>query len=241
MITAKDIHKKRFEKVKFGYSPEEVDSFLSQIESDLRLMEQEAANSNNKVLTLAEEIRKYRESEEDLKNALIGAQRQAREVVEEARATAAQIEADARAEVTAIQENAIAEQEAQLQRISAQLEQENRALVATQRQVAAFKKALFDMYKAHLEQISKLPETTEDMEELIGGGAEPAPAPLEDPVTEAAEACVAEQPTEPEAETPAFDEGVSRTRSPKQERSDFESRFENLQFGSRRDDKKKRS
>ena len=34
MITAKDVQKKKFEKVKFGYSPEEVDAFLSQIEND---------------------------------------------------------------------------------------------------------------------------------------------------------------------------------------------------------------
>ena len=52
MITAKDIQKKKFEKVKFGYSPEEVDAFLSQIENDLRLMQQDLDDSNDKIQLL---------------------------------------------------------------------------------------------------------------------------------------------------------------------------------------------
>ena len=57
MITAKDIQKKKFEKVKFGYSPEEVDAFLSQIENDLRLMQQDLDDSNDKIQLLADKVR----------------------------------------------------------------------------------------------------------------------------------------------------------------------------------------
>ena len=84
MITAKDVQKKKFEKVKFGYSPEEVDSFLAQIENDLRLMQQDLDDSNEKVQLLADKVREYKDTEDDLKNALLLAQKQARQVVEEA-------------------------------------------------------------------------------------------------------------------------------------------------------------
>ena len=77
MITAKDVQKKKFEKVKFGYSPEEVDSFLAQIENDLRLLQQDLDDSNEKVQLLADKVREYKDTEDDLKNALLLAQKQA--------------------------------------------------------------------------------------------------------------------------------------------------------------------
>ena len=95
MITAKDVQKKKFEKVKFGYSPEEVDAFLSQIENDLRLMQQDMDDSNEKIQLLADKVREYKDTEEDLKNALLLAQRQARQVIAEAQEKADAIEAEA--------------------------------------------------------------------------------------------------------------------------------------------------
>ena len=165
MITAKDIQKKKFEKVKFGYSPEEVDAFLSQIENDLRLMQQDLDDSNEKIQLLADKVREYKDSEEDLKNALLLAQKQARQVISEAQEKAAAIEAEARASVDSVKSKALLDSETQLRNITAQLAQENASLVTTQHQVADFKRALFDMYKQHLELISRLPDSPEDLEE----------------------------------------------------------------------------
>lgn len=170
MITAKDIQKKKFEKVKFGYSPEEVDAFLSQIENDLRLMQQDLDDANDKVQLLADKVREYKDSEEDLKNALLFAQKQARQIVQDAQAKADAIEADARASVDSVKSQAMVDSEMQLKNIQEQLAAENASLVTAQRQVSDFKKVLFDMYKKHLELISSLPEsaaeTAEDGEEV---------------------------------------------------------------------------
>ena len=165
MITAKDIQKKKFEKVKFGYSPEEVDEFLSQIENDIRLMQQDLDDSNEKVQLLADKVREYKDSEEDIKNALLGAQKQAREVIDQAKARAAQIEAEAQASVEATKSKALVDQETQLAEIGKKLDQENRTLVATQKKVAAFKQTLFDLYKEHLEQISRLPDEIDEYDD----------------------------------------------------------------------------
>ena len=158
MITAKDIQKKKFEKVKFGYSPEEVDEFLSQIENDIRLMQQDLDDSNEKVQLLADKVREYKESEEDIKNALLGAQKQARQVVDDAKERAAAIEAEAKAAAEASKSQALIDQETQLQQISEKLDQENAALVTAQKQAASFKQTLFELYKQHLELISRIPE-----------------------------------------------------------------------------------
>ena len=177
MITAKDIQKKKFEKVKFGYSPEEVDSFLSQIENDLRLMQQELDDSNEKIQLLADKVREYKDSEDDLKNALLLAQKQARQVVKDAEEKAAQIEADARASVDSVKSEAMLSSEEQLRRITEQLNREHANLVETKKQVADFKRSLFDMYKEHLELISALPEDSEEAEPAAPAQAAPAEAP----------------------------------------------------------------
>ena len=164
MITAKDVQKKKFEKVKFGYSPEEVDSFLAQIENDLRLMQQDLDDSNEKIQLLADKVREYKDTEDDLKNALLLAQKQARQVVEDAQQKADAIVAEAKASVDTVKSQALVDSETQLQNITAQLEAENAHLVETQHQVADFKRALFDLYKEHLELISRLPESADDVE-----------------------------------------------------------------------------
>jgi cell division initiation protein len=227
MITAKDIQKKKFEKVKFGYSPEEVDSFLSQIENDLRLMQQDLDDANGKVQLLADKVREYKDSEEDLKNALLLAQKQARQVVSEAQEKAAAIEAEARASVDAVKSQAMIDSETQLMNITAQLKAENDSLVRTQRQVSDFKRALFDMYKQHLELISSLPETAEELEveeEVVEEVAEetaeeaaPAPAAEEAPAPAAPVNSIAE--AEAAAAVNAAFDGVAQST-----------------FGSRRDE-----
>lgn len=165
MITAKDIHQKKFEKVKFGYSPEEVDAFLSQIENDLRLMQQDLDDANDKVQLLADKVREYKDSEEDLKNAMIFAQKQARQIVTEAQEKASAMESEAQAAVESAKSQAVIDGETQLKNIEAKLAEENAALANAKSQVVDFKKALFDMYKKHLELISSLPDSAEPAEE----------------------------------------------------------------------------
>lgn len=264
MITAKDVHRKKFEKVKFGYSPEEVDSFMAALGADMRLMEQELAESGDKIQLLADKVREYKETEDDLRNALIGAQKQAREVVEAAHEKAAQIEAEARANVGNVQQQALADQEEQLAAISKRLAEENAVLVATQKQVAAFKQALFDMYKAHLEQISQLPDSADayapapaKAEEQPAGDkpAEDKPAdekPAEEKAAESAvteeadaEAPKAEQ-VEPAGELPAETEAAAAEEKKETEAEavtadPFVQKKKSEHFGSRRDEKRRRS
>lgn len=259
MITAKDVHRKKFEKVKFGYSPEEVDSFMAALGADMRLMEQELAESGDKIQLLADKVREYKETEDDLRNALIGAQKQAREVVEAAHEKAAQIEAEARANVGNVQQQALADQEEQLAAISKRLAEENAVLVATQKQVAAFKQALFDMYKAHLEQISQLPDSADayapapaKAEEQPAGDKPADEKPAEEKAAEsavteeaAAEAPKAEQ-VEPAGELPAETEAAAAEEKKETEAEavtadPFVPKKKSEHFGSRRDEKRRRS
>ncbi|MBR3269384.1 MAG: DivIVA domain-containing protein [Oscillospiraceae bacterium] len=239
MITAKEIQRKKFEKVKFGYSPEEVDEFLSQIENDIRLMQQDLDDSNEKIQLLADKVREYKNSEEDIKNALLGAQKQAREVIDQAKARAAAMEEEAKKTADAAKSQALIDQETQLAQIGEKLDHENRVLVETQKQAAAFKQTLFDLYKEHLEQISRIPDEIDDeddeYEEYDDEEEEYDDDEYEDDEYE--DDAEDEADTEEETEAAAEDnaETVQESAAPKEEAA-----APPPAFGSRRDDARSR-
>ena len=95
MITANDINMKRFEQARPGYKTEEVDELLKQVADQLTVMEKERDDSEKKIEVLVESVRRYKADEEALKDAMIGAQKQGRAVISEAKERAEQIIAEA--------------------------------------------------------------------------------------------------------------------------------------------------
>ena len=64
MISAKEIHELRFEKAAFGYKQEDIDEFLTQLEQEVEIAEQEMADSNEKIQVLADKVREYMRDED---------------------------------------------------------------------------------------------------------------------------------------------------------------------------------
>ncbi|MBQ8349613.1 MAG: DivIVA domain-containing protein [Ruminococcus sp.] len=162
MITSKDVRNKRFEKAAFGYKQEEIDEFFSQLEAELDEMERERIESNNKIQVLADKVREYMRDEDALKDALLGAQKQGHQVINEANEKAEQIIAEAKAKAEALEDEAVRQHAEAMERNREEIAKEKEALIEAQQQVADFKKSLFDMYKSHLELISSMPETFEE-------------------------------------------------------------------------------
>lgn len=180
MITAMEINTKRFEQAKPGYKPEEVDEFLNQLADQIGAMTKEKEDTEKKIEVLVESIRRYKADEEALKDAMIGAQKQARTVMDEAKSKADAIiyEAQQKAEQIISAANVKADEIIGSTAVRAKKEQET--LEKMQNEVTTFKSNLLSMYKAHLELITSLPEADSDDAE------EEAPAPA--PVHEAAPA-----------------------------------------------------
>ncbi len=162
MITSKDVRNKRFEKAAFGYKQEEIDEFFSQLEAELDEMERERIESNNKIQVLADKVREYMRDEDALKDALLGAQKQGHQVINEAKEKAEQIIAEAEAKAAELEDEATRQHAEAMERNREEIAREREALIEAQQQVAEFKKSLFDMYKSHLELISSMPETFEE-------------------------------------------------------------------------------
>jgi cell division initiation protein len=162
MITSKDVRNKRFEKAAFGYKQEEIDEFFAQLEAELDEMDRERTETNNKIQILADKVREYMKDEDALKDALLGAQKQGHQVIADAKEKADAIIAEAQAKADALEDEAVRKHAEAMEKNRAEIAKEQEALIVAQKQVADFKKSLFDMYKSHLELISSIPENFDD-------------------------------------------------------------------------------
>ncbi len=182
MLTAKDINNKRFEQVKSGYSPNEVDDFLREIALLVSSLQKEKEETQKKIEVLVESIREYKKDEEALKDALIGAQKQGRAVVAEAQAHADRIMSEATVKAGDI-----------IGSTKLQLEREKHNLTKMQQEVSDFKSSLLAMYKNHLAQITSIPDYDDDDDEAVPVSETQTAQPASEPEDEAA--VTAEQQT----------------------------------------------
>ena len=158
MITSRDVRNKRFEKAAFGYKQEEIDEFLSQLEAELDEMERDRLEANNKIQILADKVREYMKDEDALKDALLGAQKQGHQVINEANIKAEEIIAEAQAKAAELEDEAVRQHAEAMERNRLEIAKEKDSLTEARRQVAEFKKSLVDMLRSRLELISTLPD-----------------------------------------------------------------------------------
>ena len=159
-MNPKDIAGKKFEKGgMFGYKPEEVDEYLKDMAYEFAQLSKEKAELERKLEILAEKVREYRNDEDAIKEALLGAQRQGKEIVADAKRSAERILAEANVKAEEI-----------IGGTKFQIEKERSMLGRMQREVSDFKAKLLSLYKSHLDLITALPEVEDKR-----------PAPLQEP------------------------------------------------------------
>ena len=179
MLNPNEIANKQFSKGR-GSRAEEVDSYLRQIASDIGELIEEKRDLEKKMMVLADKLEEYKEDEESLRAALLGAQKLGDSVVREAKAKAQSLLEDAEAQAVQLVENAKKE-----------IERQQQGFVRLQREVATFKSKLQLVYKQHLELISSIPVDENIVEAAMKKSApqpEPQPQPeqpvFEEPVDE---------------------------------------------------------
>ena len=173
MIKAKDINSQRFEKAAFGYKQEDVDTFLSEIAADYAQLMRENEDINAKLQVLADKVREYRKDEEAVKDALLIAQKEGHRVVQEAGDKAEEIIRNAKVESDRMVSEATTDTKKAIDEVKDELKREQKNLAYLQKQVSAFKKNLFDVYKSHLEMISSLPQSDDEDDEEESYSEEP--------------------------------------------------------------------
>lgn len=208
MLTPETIASRRFDKQMGGYKQDEVEEFLQQVAVEYAQLLSEKEELEGKIEVLAEKVEQYREDEDSLRSALIGAQKLGDSVIRESKAKADQTLREARAKADQILENA-----------QKSIEREQLALIKMQKEVTKFKNRLLTLYRQHLEMISALPEYDEEPEKPAPAPEpehqqpaprqeEPAPQPEPEPAPQPVEKAAEPEPerTKPSAAKASFEE-----------------------------------
>ena len=99
-MNAKDILSRRFEKATFnGYKTDDVDEFLRELSSEFAQLQKDKNELERKLEVLADKIREYRDDEDALKDALLLAQKQGNQIVNESKAAAEKLREETKAAV----------------------------------------------------------------------------------------------------------------------------------------------
>ncbi|MCR2025909.1 DivIVA domain-containing protein [Anaerotruncus colihominis] len=147
MLNPNEIANKRFDKVMGQkYRADEVDNYLAQVADSMNDLLEEKQELEKKLIVLADKLEEYKDDEESLRSALLGAQKLGDSVVRDAKAKARDILEDAEARANMIVEDAKME-----------IERQQAGFVRMQREVATFKSKLQLAYKQHLELIASIP------------------------------------------------------------------------------------
>ena len=95
-MEAKDIKEKKFSKGLNGYKMEEVDDFLEEMSAEFSRLKKLSEEQEKKMEVLADKIREYRNDEDAIKEALLGAQKQSSSVLAAAKEKTDKMVSDAK-------------------------------------------------------------------------------------------------------------------------------------------------
>lgn len=163
----------------FGYKTEEVDKFISTVRTVVDQLSEENELLAGKLETVARELERYKDDEDSLKAALLGAQKLGDSILKDSRSRAAVVLAEAtgksemmlteaekkaeaivgeaRAKGDVLLDEALAKHDAVLGDLEAKLAREKEELAAAKEETSRFKSSLVEMYKSHLEMVMDIP------------------------------------------------------------------------------------
>ncbi len=157
MHTLNEIKNKKFDKSAFGYKVEDVENFLNEVIDYVSALENEKAETEKKLVVLANKIEEYRNEEDSLRQALLGAQKLGDSILKEAKNRAEIIMRDA----TIKSENIV-------KNVKDEVKREEVILNKMKREVDAFRSKMLTMYNSHIDMIKSIPEVErEKVEEAV--------------------------------------------------------------------------
>ena len=187
----------QFSKGLSGYKAEEVDAYIEKVLDTIRDLKEQNEVLEDKIGVLAESLQKYREDEDSLREALLGAQKMGDSIIKNANNKAEITMREASVKAAHIVEEA-----------RKKVEDEKDELIRVQTAAADFKAKLIELYREHIELVTKIPV--------------PESAPAEETAEEPAKMPAAEEVTE-ETET----EEVTEATAPEEAAAEAEAEAEN--------------
>ena len=196
-MTGKEILEEEFEKagMRGGYNAQQVDAFLQRVASYVDDVNQQNSDLNYKIKILADKIEEYKADEENIRAALLGAQKLGTSVVNEAkakaeamtreaRAASEEMLSQARAKIDALTRESKQKTSMELSAMKRECDLEQRTLEKMKQEVSNFKNFLLKQYKAQLQLLTNLPSMDDRGERPAPAAPVPAPPPEPRPAPE---------------------------------------------------------
>lgn len=166
MISSEDVRRVTFDKAMRGYRCDDVDDYLKQVAESMDALVAKNDEMQKNLVVLAQRIDQYRAEEDTLRTTMINAQRLGENVIREAKQKAAEIIRAA---------NMKADDREQRARDDVELAKQE--IVTLKSEADSFKRSLMEMYRKHINLISKMPEYNPPAQEEA---PQPAPQPAAD-------------------------------------------------------------
>lgn len=138
----------QFGKALSGYKTEEVDSYIEKLLETVKELQEQNDALEDKIGVLADSLQKYRDDEDSLREALLGAQKMGDSIIKNANNKAEITMREASVKAAHIVEEA-----------RKKVEDEKDELIRVQTAAADFKARLIELYREHIELVTRIPVT----------------------------------------------------------------------------------
>ena len=173
----RDFRKKTFQKILRGYSPDEVDAYLSYVNDEYKKIEKKNSENERKLALAAQKIKAYEfelnknsselKTEEELAAPIKEAEEKANAIIEKARGRGRDI-VDGATKIAAEEaEKIITEAEEYSAKVKGEVGELSKTANAMYNEILSFRDTMFELYNSHIEQIEEFVNSADSFSERM--------------------------------------------------------------------------
>lgn len=173
----RDFRKKTFQKILRGYSPDEVDAYLSYVNDEYKKLEKKNSENERKLALAAQKIKAYEfelnknsselKTEEELAAPIKEAEEKANAIIEKARGRGRDI-VDGATKIAAEEaEKIITEAEEYFAKVKGEVGELSKTANAMYNEILSFRDTMFELYNSHIEQIEEFVNSADSFSERM--------------------------------------------------------------------------
>ncbi len=173
----RDFRKKTFQKILRGYSPDEVDAYLSYVNDEYKKLEKKNSENERKLALAAQKIKAYEfelnknsnelKTEEELAAPIKEAEEKASAIIEKARGRGRDI-VDGATKIAAEEaEKIITEADEYSAKVKGEVDGLSKAANAMYNEILSFRDTMFELYNSHIEQIEEFVNNADSFSERM--------------------------------------------------------------------------
>ncbi len=177
-MTGKEILEEEFEKAGMrGYKADQVDAFLQSVATYVDDQNTKNNDLTYKIQILADKIEEYKKDEENIRDALLGAQKlgssilneaksKAETISREARISSDQLLSQAKMKIESLTRDSLQKVNYEITVLKKECEREQKKLDTMKLEVSNFRSSILRQYKTHLDLLSNLPSVDSDNDNI---------------------------------------------------------------------------